>query len=194
VALGHSDATYEQAARCVDAGASVFVHTYNGMSPLHHREPGMVGAAMATKNTYAEAICDGHHLNPVAVRILVAAKGAENVVLITDCMRAGGMPDGDYVLGEFPVYVSDGMARLKDGDSLAGSILTLDKAVKNVVDWGIVTPEQALRMATENPARANLIDDVCGFIRPGYAADLSIWNPDMTLSETIISGESVYMA
>jgi N-acetylglucosamine-6-phosphate deacetylase len=194
VAIGHSDAGYLDTIKCVNAGASVFVHTYNGMSPLHHREPGVVGTAMTSRNTYAEMICDGHHLNPIAVRALVGAKGWDHCVLITDCMRAGGMPDGDYTLGEFPVIVGDGMARLKDGGSLAGSILTLDKAVKNVVEWGVVTFEQALRMATEQPARANNIEDICGSILPGRDADLSVWNPDMTIAETIIGGKVVYQA
>ncbi|WP_058271163.1 N-acetylglucosamine-6-phosphate deacetylase [Olsenella massiliensis] len=192
VALAHSDATYDQAIACVNAGADVFIHTYNGMSPLHHREPGMVGGAMTSHGTYAEAICDGHHLHPIAIKALMDAKGKDHVVLITDCMCAGGMPDGDYALGEFPVTVANGAATLKDGGSLAGSILTLDKAVQNVVGWGLATAEEAIRMATENPAMANGIDDVCGFIRPGYDADYVVLDHDLTVLKTVVSGESVY--
>ncbi|MBF0911221.1 MAG: N-acetylglucosamine-6-phosphate deacetylase [Atopobiaceae bacterium] len=195
VALGHSDATYEQALACVNAGADIFVHTYNGMSGLHHREPGMVGAAMTTHGTYAEAICDGHHLNPIAVRALVEAKGTDHTVLITDCMRAGGMPDGNYNLGDFPVVVSDGTARLTDeSHSLAGSILRLFQGLKNVYDWGIVSAEDAIRMASENPARSCGIDDVCGFIRPGYEADFIVLNENLQLLETFLGGKSVYKA
>ena len=195
VALGHSDATYEQALACVNAGADIFVHTYNGMSGLHHREPGMVGAAMTTHGTYAEAICDGHHLNPIAVRALVAAKGTDHTVLITDCMRAGGMPDGNYNLGDFPVVVADGTARLTDeSHSLAGSILRLFQGLKNVYDWGIVSAEDAIRMASENPARSCGIDDVCGFIRPGYEADFIVLNENLQLLETFLGGKSVYKA
>ena len=112
VALGHSAATFEEAKRVVGAGANVFVHTYNGMSPLTHREPGMVGAAMELKNTFAELICDGHHVSPVAANIMMNAKTRENIVLITDCMRAGAMEDGQYTLGEFDVIVENGTARL----------------------------------------------------------------------------------
>lgn len=195
VALGHSDATYEQALACVNAGADIFVHTYNGMSGLHHREPGMVGAAMTTHGTYAEAICDGHHLNPIAVRALVEAKGTDYTVLITDCMRAGGMPDGNYNLGDFPVVVADGTARLTDeSHSLAGSILRLFQGLKNVYDWGIVSAEDAIRMASENPARSCGIDDVCGFIRPGYEADFIVLNENLQLLETFLGGKSVYKA
>lgn len=195
VALGHSDATYEEALACVNAGADIFVHTYNGMSGLHHREPGMVGAAMTTHGTYAEAICDGHHLNPIAVRALVNAKGYDHTVLITDCMRAGGMPNGQYKLGDFPVVVEGGTARLMDeSHSLAGSILRLFEGVKNVFDWGIVSAEEAVRMASENPARSCGIDDVCGFIRPGYDADFIVVTKDLQLEETFLGGKSVYKA
>ncbi len=195
VALGHSDAGILEALACLDAGATVFVHTYNGMSPLHHREPGMVGAALYSGDkSFSELICDGHHVNPFAAAIVMNAKGREHTCLITDCMCAGGMPDGDYFLGELPVIVKDGTARLKDGGSLAGSILRMNQAVKNVVDWGIATPQQAVYMATQAPAEANEIDDVCGSIRPGRAADFVVLESDMTLAETYLGGASVYKA
>lgn len=194
VALGHSDATLAQAEAAVDAGASVFVHTYNGMSGLNHREPGMVGAAMSLKHTYAELICDGHHVHPKAAEILMDAVGCDHIVLITDCMMAGGMPDGDYMLGEFPVYVAEGMARLKDGGSLAGSILKLKGAVKNVVDWGIATPEEAIMMAAYVPAVSSHIDDQCGMIQNGRAADFIVLDPNMELEATYLDGVERYHA
>lgn len=189
VALGHSNASYEQARECVAAGASLFVHTYNGMSPLNHREPGMVGAALTLKNTYAELICDGHHLHPAAVKVMLDSKGAEHCVLITDAMRAAGMPDGEYMLGEFPVLVKEGAARLRDGDSLAGSILQLKDAVKNVVDWELATPEQAIMMATMTAARSSGIDDVAGKIEKGRSADFTIFDSDMCLIGISLNGE-----
>lgn len=192
VALAHSDATYEQAMAAVDAGADVFVHTYNGMSPLHHREPGMVGAAMTSHGTYAEVICDGMHVRPPAVRALVKAKGVDHTVLVTDCLRCGGMPDGNYYLGEFPIMVQGGAARLKEGGNLAGSILTLDQAMRNVVDWNIATVEQAVRMASEIPARANGLADRCGSLRPGLDADFVVLDRDLTVRETYVSGSRVY--
>ncbi len=194
VALGHSDATFEQARQSVEAGATVFTHTFNGMSGLSHHAPGMVGAAMSMHNVIDELICDGHHVEPAAARILIEDKRPDHVALITDCMRAGMMPDGDYVLGEFPVYVADGMARLKDGGSLAGSILQLKEAVKNVVDWNISTPEQAVQMASKTAAVSSKIGDQCGSILPGRDADFLIWNREMNLEETYLDGESRYKA
>lgn len=187
VALGHSDATYDQAKAAVEAGASVFVHTYNGMSPLNHREPGMVGAAMSLPDVFAELICDGHHVHPVAAEILMDVRGRDHTALITDCMRAGSMSDGDYTLGEFPVIVKDGMAKLHSG-SLAGSVLKLKEAIKNVVDWGIATPAEAIQMATTVPAVSCKIADVCGEISPGRAADFIVLNPNMSLQATFLDG------
>lgn len=191
VALGHSDATLEQATAAVEAGASVFVHAYNGMRGLNHREPGMVGALMSLHDVFSELICDGHHVHPNAADILMEKVGHDHVALITDCMMAGGMPDGDYVLGEFPVTVKDGTARLKEGN-LAGSILKLKEGIKNVVDWNIATPEQAVMMATWVPAVSCQIDDKCGLIKAGRDADFIVLNPDMTLAATYLDGEKRY--
>ena len=191
VALGHSDATYDEAKLAVEKGASIFVHTYNGMRPLNHREPGMVGAAMNLKDVFAELICDGHHVHPVAANILMDVRGRKETVLITDCMMAGGMPEGQYELGEFPVEVKDGAARLESGN-LAGSILELKDAVKNVVEWGIATPEEAIYMATTVPAKSVEIDNECGKIAPGYAADFIVLNSSLDLQATFLDGECRY--
>ena len=195
VALGHSDATFEQAKSCVEAGATSFTHTYNGMSGLNHRAPGMVGAAMSMNYVDDELICDGHHVNPYAARTLVDKKTPEHVALITDCMSAGLMPDGDYVLGEFPVTVGDGQVRLQqEPHSLAGSILLLKDAIKNVVDWNIATDEEAVTMGSHVPAKSCHIDDECGAILPGRDADFIVLNNDMSLAETYLDGESRYQA
>ena len=189
--IGHSDATYAESLAAVNAGASCFVHTYNGMRGLHHREPGIVGCAMTTPETFAEVIADGHHVMPAAVNALVRAKGWDHVVLITDCLGCGGMPEGNYMSGGLPVVMRDGACYLANGSSLAGSIATLDSVVKNVFDWGIVTAEQAIRMATEVPARSAHIDGACGFIAPGRAADFVALDPDLTLSATYMAGKLV---
>ncbi|EEI86069.1 N-acetylglucosamine-6-phosphate deacetylase [Anaerococcus lactolyticus ATCC 51172] len=191
VALGHSDASFEQAVAAVDAGANIFVHTYNGMSGLHHREPGMVGAAMST-DAISELICDGHHVNPNAANILMNAKGRDKIALITDCMSAGGMADGDYMLGEFPVRVEGGTARLKEGGSLAGSILKLKEAVKNVVDWEIADIFEAIQMASLIPAKSVGIDNVCGKLHEGYSADFIVLDYDKNLKKTFLNGKLVY--
>ena len=142
VALGHSDASYEQAMDAVNEGANIFVHTYNGMSGLHHRNPGMVGAAM-NSDAISELICDGHHVSPASANVLMNAKGRDKIALITDCMSAGGMADGDYKLGEFDVIVENGTARLKEGGNLAGSILKLKDAVKNCLLYTSPSPRDS---------------------------------------------------
>lgn len=187
-ALAHSDATYDQATTAVEAGATIFVHVYNGMSGLHHREPGMVGAALNLQDVYAEMICDGHHVHPAAAEIVVKARGAKETVLITDCMRAGGLGDGESRLGEFEVLVKDGAARLKDNGSLAGSILKLIEAVQNVVKWGLVSLPDALRMASLAPARSVKIDHVCGKIAEGRAADFIVVDDQGKLQATYLDG------
>lgn len=193
-ALGHSDATYQQAKTAVDAGASIFVHTFNGMSGLHHREPGMVGAALNLEDVFAELICDGHHVHPAAAQIVKTMRGKNETVLITDCMRAGGLGDGESSLGEFAVTVENGTARLKESGSLAGSILELKQAVKNVVEWGIASPAEAIQMASLTPAKSVGVDYECGQIKVGLAADFIVLDPQMDLLATYLDGELKYEA
>jgi len=188
VALGHSDATYAETMEAVAAGASSWVHAYNGMRGLTHREPGILGAVFSTKGNYAELICDGHHVHPKACQILMDAVSRENVALVTDCMRAGGEEDGEYTLGEFKVLVKDGAARLETGN-LAGSVLKLNEALKNVVDWNIATCAEAINMASLFPARSCQIEDKCGKIAAGLAADFIVLNPDLSLVATYLDGQ-----
>lgn len=188
VSLGHSDATLEQAKDSIDAGATIFVHAYNGMRGLQHREPGMVGALLSLPHVFSELIFDGHHVHPKAAEILMKEVGHDRVALITDCMMAGGMPEGKYNLGEFPVVLKDGVVCLESGN-LAGSALKLKEAIKNVVDWEIATSEQAILMATYVPAVSCKLEDTCGLIKPGREADFIVLNPDMSLSATYLNGE-----
>ena len=194
-AIGHSDATFDEALAAVNAGATCFVHTYNGMRGLHHREPGIVGCAMSTPDTYAEIICDGRHVKPAAIRALVQAKGWQHVVLITDCLGCGGLPEGNYMSGGLPVVLEYNLCYLRNEDgskgSIAGSVLTLARGVKNMVDWEIVTADQAIRMATEVPARSAHVDGRCGFIKPGRDADFVVFDPELNLRETYVGGVSV---
>lgn len=188
VALGHSNATLKEATKAVDAGASVFVHAFNGMRGLNHREPGMVGAMLTVKEIFAELIADGHHVHPKAVELLVQTIGYDKVALITDCMMAGGMPDGDYILGEFPVVVANGTARMKEGN-LAGSILKLYEGMRNVVKWGVATPYQAVMMASYIPAVSCNIADQCGSIQKERAADFIVLDKEMNLVATYLDGQ-----
>ena len=190
-AIGHTSATYEECLAAVGAGAGVFVHTYNGMDDLYHRNPGPVGCAMTTADTYSELICDGMHVHPVACGALIAAKGWDHVALITDCLSCGGLEDGDYYLGELPIELRGGAAYLKGAGNLAGSTLTMAKAARNVVAWGLVNASQALRMASEIPARSTGIDDRCGVIAPGRVADIVVLDQDLALVETYLGGRVV---
>ena len=194
-AIGHSDATYAQSLAAVNAGATVFVHTYNGQRGLHHREPGVVGAAMTTPETYAEIICDGRHVQPAAIDALVRAKGWQHIVLITDCLGCGGLPEGNYMSGGLPVVLENNLCYLRNEDgtkgSIAGSVLTLARGVKNMVDWGIVTADQAIRMATEIPARSARVDGKCGSIKPGRDADFVVFDHELNLKESFVGGVSV---
>lgn len=193
VGLAHTDATADEALACIDAGASIFIHTYNGMSAHHHRNPGVVSAALITADaTYGELICDGHHVHPLAAKILLAAKGAQHIVLVSDCIRAGGLSDGPSKLGELDVIVENGEARLAEGGSLAGSTIGLIQAVQNVVAWGMVDRYDALRMASTVPAVANNIDTACGSIVPGRVADFIVLDKDLVLLHTYIAGKEVY--
>ena len=186
--IGHSDATFDQALAAVNAGVTCFTHTYNGMRGLHHRDPGIVGCAMVTPETYAEVIADGHHVMPAAIEALVRAKGWDHVALITDCLGCGGLPEGEYMSGGLPVVMRDGACYLRDGASLAGSIAVMCDVVKNVYDWNIVTAEQAIRMGTEVPARSAHIADRCGSIAPGRHADFVVLEHDLTLRSTYLDG------
>lgn len=190
VALGHSDASYDEAKSAVDAGANIFVHTYNGMSGLHHRNPGMVGAAMTLEDVFAELICDGHHVHPVAADVLIRSRGYESVALISDCMMAGGMPVGKYKLGDYDVVLDGETVRLKEGN-LAGSVLKMRDAVKNLVKWGIASPFEAIQMGTQVPAKSVGIDNVCGVIEEGRTADILVLDDEFSIVDVYLNGEKV---
>jgi N-acetylglucosamine-6-phosphate deacetylase len=182
-ALAHTDATYEQAAAVIDAGARHAVHVFNGMRPLHHREPGVIGAVLDRAEVTCEVIADGHHVHPAVVRLLARAKGGGGV-LVTDAIEAAGLPDGDYRLGSEPVQVREGRAVNAEGN-LAGSTLTMDAAVRNACAWGIPLPE-ALRMAATTPAA--LLGVRKGRIAPGYDADLAVLDADLRPVMTLVGG------
>ncbi|WP_018658682.1 N-acetylglucosamine-6-phosphate deacetylase [Allofustis seminis] len=191
VSLAHSDATFEEAKKAVDAGANIFVHTYNGMSGLHHRQPGMVGAALSLDNVFAEVISDGHHVHPAAIKIIIKCRKDETI-LVTDCMRAGGIEEGYSKLGEFDVIVENGTARLAGSGNLAGSILELIQGVHNLVEWKLTSLSDAIRMASLNAAKSIGIDDLCGRIAPGYAADFIVIDEHANLKATYLDGQLKY--
>jgi len=191
VAIGHSDATLAEAAAAIVAGAAQITHTFNAMSPLHHREPGVVGAALLYDVT-CELIADNIHVHPEMQRLLLKNKGLDRVVLITDAMRACLLQDGQYDLGGQAVRVHDGQARLGDG-TLSGSVLTLDRAVRNFAQNTGLPPEKALRLATVNPANC-LGFGQKGRIAVGKDADFVLLDEELNVIRTYVAGQLVYQA
>ena len=189
-AIGPTAATYEQAMDALAHGGRHFTHLGNAMSGLHHREPGAVGAAL-NSDAYVELICDGIHLHPAFVRLVAKVKGHDRICLITDAISAAGLPDGQFTLGDLPVVVRQGIARLSDG-TLAGSTLTMDRAVKNFMEFTGCSLPEAVRCATLNPARLLGIDDRKGSLAVGKDADLVIFDENFTVHYTIVGGKIVY--
>jgi N-acetylglucosamine-6-phosphate deacetylase len=170
VSIGHTDATYEQARAAMARGARSATHVYNAMRPFTHRDPGVIGAVLTSPDINAELIADGVHVEEAAMKLLLLAKGAAHVTLVSDGLSATGMPDGKYLLGGFEVTVSGGVCRNAEG-TLAGSTLTLDRALRNIVALGIPLPD-AVRMLTLNPASLLGIEFKKGALRAGADADV----------------------
>ena len=189
---GHTDATHDEVVRAADAGLTLGTHLFNAMSPLHHREPGAVGALLSDGRLRTGIIADGVHVDPAAVRIAYAAKGADGLALVTDAMQAAGMPDGAYALSGRPVQVSGGVARLDDG-TLAGATVTMDEAIRRAAGFLGVGVEAVIPMATRTPARVLGLDRL-GEIAPGAEADLVLLGADGVVAETLVAGETVYRA
>lgn len=192
LSMGHTSCSYEVALNSIEKGISHATHTFNAMSSFNHREPGAVGAVFNTDIT-CEIIADFVHVHPEALRLLIKIKGIDKVVLITDSMRAGCMDEGVYDLGGQKVYVDKTSARLEDG-TLAGSILTLNKAVYNVKNRLGINIVDAVKMAALNPAKVIKEDSKVGSIEKGKNADIIIFNEDIDIKLTIIEGKIVFVA
>jgi N-acetylglucosamine-6-phosphate deacetylase len=188
VRIGHSSATLAEAEAGLKAGANTTIHTYNAMSPLNHREPGMVGACMVLDGLYAEIICDLVHVHPAAVKLLVKARGAGKVILVTDCMSAGGLRDGQYMLGELEVFVKDGVCRLPDG-VLAGSTAKLIDCVRNMHETVGIPLADAVTMATATPARALGLFDEIGSLDTGKRADIIAIDDNYNVRFVMVDGK-----
>ncbi|MPY82461.1 MAG: N-acetylglucosamine-6-phosphate deacetylase [Actinophytocola sp.] len=189
-AVGHTDATYAQARAGFDAGATLATHLYNGMRPVHHREPGVVTAALADERVAVELINDGVHLHPAIVRDAFARAGAGRVALVTDAMTAAGAGDGEYELGGRHVVVTAGVARLADGGAIAGSTLTMDVAVRRAVREAGVSMVDAVRAAATTPAWVLRLDRV-GAIAAGQQADLVVLDDDLAVRRVMRRGRWV---
>ena len=193
VSAAHTNASYEDMTQAVSLGVSHCTHTFNAMSGLHHRRPGVVGAALSIPELTCEIIADNIHVHPAVQRLLWNAKHFQNVVLVTDAIRAAGMPDGDYPIDERTVQVREGVAQLEDG-TLAGSTLTMDAALRNFLKAMGSSLDLVYEAATLTPARVAGIADVTGSIELGKDADLVLLNDKQCVQATIIHGVIVYKA
>ncbi|WP_260705023.1 N-acetylglucosamine-6-phosphate deacetylase [Edaphobacter flagellatus] len=196
VSIGHSNALSEEARTAIDAGAKSATHTYNAMRALDHREPGILGVVLDSEKLFAELICDGVHVAPELVRLWFKAKGPERAILVTDSMAAAGMPEGDYMLGTFAVKVANGRAFAADDlthgkETLAGSVLTLNRAVANLQHFTGAPLEVAARLASSNPAAMLGVEDVASAIAPGKPANFNLFNSAGKLEKTLLHGVPV---
>nr|WP_274652213.1 N-acetylglucosamine-6-phosphate deacetylase [Paenibacillus humicola] len=195
VSCGHTDAKYDEILAAADAGLSQAVHTYNAMRGLHHREPGTLGAVLTDPRLYAELIADGHHVHPAAIRLVVLSKPADKVVLITDAIAAAGLGDGDYRLGGLAVDVRQGVARLREGGSLAGSTLTMIDAVRFMLAHSGLPLPAISRMASANPAKQLGLGPITGSIETGKLADLVLADSGLNaVRSTWVAGRNVFAA
>ncbi len=192
VSVGHTNATYDQTISAIDTGATHATHLFNAMPPLHHRQPGAVGALLDSNNVLVELICDGVHLHPSIVRTAVKAAGADRVILITDAISGAGMPDGEYELGGTPVIVKEGTAKFADG-TLAGSVLTMNRAFANVQEFARVSVPIAAAMASRNAAWQFGLYDRIGSLEVGKSADFAVIDPiSGSVQATMREGNWIY--
>lgn len=193
VSAGHSMATYDQAVAGFDAGVRYGTHLFNAMPSLLHRDPGLPGALLTDERVTVGLIADGVHTHPAMVKLVWQALGPMRLNLVTDAMAALGMPPGQHLLGDYAVTVDGETCRLADG-TLAGSILSMDQALRNLIAFTGCAPEEALPTITTTPARAIGLEQERGQITPGYVADLVLLSPDLHVRGTVVDGELVYAA
>jgi len=189
VSLGHTNATYEEAKRAIDAGASRLTHTFNAMRSLNHREPGVLGAGLENKKVTCEMICDYVHLHPSTIRLIYAAKGADNCVMISDSGHAAGITVSQFEVDGIMRYVKDGVVRLADG-TIAGSAKTLKDGVQNLLRDGVPMGDVA-KMASFNPAKSIGLEKQIGSIQVGKMADLVILDAAYEVVNTLINGKFI---
>jgi N-acetylglucosamine-6-phosphate deacetylase len=191
VSLGHSNATAAETRAAIASGALSATHTFNAMRPMDHREPGILGTVLTDDSVYAELICDGIHVAPEMVKLWWKAKGAERGILVTDAMSAAGMPDGEYRLGGFAVQVAHGRATARG--VLAGSVLTLDRALANFMEFSGAPLQQALRLLTVNPASMTGVGDLAGSVAVGQRASFVAVDGAGKLVGSIVHGKAAFL-
>lgn len=189
--LGHTNANYQQTCNALSQGACGGVHVFNGMSGIHHRDPGCAGAVLIDEEAYVEVIADGVHLHPAILKLIYRMKGTNKMGLISDCIVAGGMKDGSYKLGMLDVEVLKGIARTESG-SLAGSTLTLEKAILNLINLAEIPPLEAVHMASLIPAKFLGVSDELGSISVNKRACFAIVDSNLQVNTTFIDGKIAY--
>ena len=190
VGIGHSNATYEEAKSAIEAGATHAVHCFNAMRPFGHRDAGIIGAVLTDDRVSAELICDGIHVEPTAIRLLIRSKGIERLILVSDSLSGAGMPDGNYRLGNFTVHVAGGVCRTVEGN-LAGSTIMLDAALRNLSAYTGLSYRQCLPSVTTNPARILGLEKQKGVIAPRADADLAVLDQQFYVTQTYVRGRPV---
>ncbi len=190
VGIGHSNATYEEARSAIDAGATHAVHCFNAMRPFAHRDSGIIGAVLTDDRVSAELICDGIHVEPAAIRLLLRSKGVERLILVSDSLSGAGMPDGNYRLGNFTVHVVGGVCKTVE-EKLAGSTVTLDAALRNLSAYTGLSYRECLRCVTTNPSRILGLEKRKGIIAPRADADLAILDQEFYVTQTYVRGRAV---
>lgn len=191
VSAGHTDASFDLAQQAFGWGVNRLTHLFNAMRPIHHREPGLIVAALLNPSVYVEIIADGVHVHPAVVELVYRNKGPEGVCLITDSMRAAGLGEGTYTLGRLDVTVSGSEARLASG-TLAGSVLTMDRAVRNAMGFTRAQLTDAVMMASLTPARAVGLDDQIGSLEAGKSADIVVLDRNLEVQMTMVRGAEVF--
>lgn len=191
VSLGHTAATYEEVKKAVQMGVTHDTHTYNAMVGLSHREPGTVGGVMTSPEILCELICDNIHVHPAAQNVLIRAKSPDGVILVTDCTRGTGMPEGQYPIDNRTITIKDGIARLPDG-TIAGSILTMERALKNAMASSGLSLSEAWPMSSLNAARNIGVSAQKGSIEVGKDADLVVLNDELDVQMTVANGIVVF--
>ena len=189
VSVAHTDSDYDHAKMAFDAGATHLTHLYNGMPSIHHRNPGVIPAAVENPNVRAEIICDGLHIHPASVRLAFTMFGADRMIIISDALRCCGMPDGEYELGGQQVFLSGGIAKLSDG-TIAGSATNLFECMRRAMSFGI-PEEDAVRAASYNPACSLGVQDKIGTIETGKLADFVVCNSDYSEKTVYIGGKKI---
>lgn len=191
VAIGHTNASLQQATEAFDCGATQATHLFNGMPALHHRTPGPVGAALSDDRVFAQLIPDGFHVHPAVMKLVIRAKGVHRSILVSDANRGAGMPDGTYFLGQVKVHTKDGIAR-NDQGGLAGSTIALDKGLRNAMQAAGLSLPEAIAMVTSTPASAMGIGATKGRLAPGCDADIVVLDDDLNVKMTIVAGRVVF--